>query len=83
MAFTINKALPNLYELVPLDGTNCKPWSQKLLIFFEQLEVDCVLFFDLPKVNSISKTIVASADGTHKTTLANEQRLENLRKMIK
>ncbi|KAH6793866.1 hypothetical protein C2S52_004343 [Perilla frutescens var. hirtella] len=43
--------LPRVYcqtyrKLEPLDGANYKRWSQKLLIFFEQLEVDYVLFSD-------------------------------------
>ena len=33
----------------PLDGTNYKRWSQKLLIFLEQLEIDCVLSQDAPQ----------------------------------
>jgi len=40
MAFSIKKALPNLSKLEPLNGASYKHWSQKLLIFFEQLEVD-------------------------------------------
>ncbi|KAL0405663.1 UNVERIFIED_CONTAM: hypothetical protein Slati_3880200 [Sesamum latifolium] len=41
--------LPDLSKLEPLDGTNFKRWSQKLLIFFEQLDVDYVLFTDPPE----------------------------------
>lgn len=48
MAATLNKALPDLSKLEPLDGTNYKRWSQKLLIFCEQLEVDYVLFSEPP-----------------------------------
>jgi hypothetical protein len=51
MALLNNKnVLPNLSRLEPLDGTNYKRWSQKLLIFFEQLEIDYVLFEDPPEV---------------------------------
>jgi hypothetical protein len=43
MALVLNKAaLPNLSKLEPLNGSNYKRWSQHLLIFFEQLEVDHV-----------------------------------------
>lgn len=44
MAAATTRALPDLSKLEPLDGSNYKRWSQKLLIFFEQLEVDYVLF---------------------------------------
>ncbi|XP_057451083.1 uncharacterized protein LOC130742989 [Lotus japonicus] len=51
MALLNNKnALPDLSRLEPFDGTNFKRWSQKLLIFFEQLEIDYVLFEDPPQV---------------------------------
>ncbi|KAK4404477.1 Retrovirus-related Pol polyprotein from transposon TNT 1-94 [Sesamum angolense] len=33
----------------PLDGTNYNRWSQKLLIFFEQLDVDYVVFQNPPE----------------------------------
>ena len=36
-------------KLESLDGNNYKRWSQKLLMFFEQLEIDYVLFNDAPK----------------------------------
>nr|XP_009796253.1 PREDICTED: uncharacterized protein LOC104242843 [Nicotiana sylvestris] len=48
MATTLNKTLPDLSKLEPLDGNNYKRWSQKLLIFVEQLEVNYVLFNDPP-----------------------------------
>ncbi|KAK4400536.1 hypothetical protein Sango_1159700 [Sesamum angolense] len=44
MSVPLTRALPNLSKLEPLDGTNYKSWSQKLLIFFEQLDVDYALF---------------------------------------
>ena len=48
MSVISNKPLPDISRLEPLDGTNYKRWSQKLFIFFEQLEVDYVLFHELP-----------------------------------
>lgn len=42
MALSVYKTLPDLSKLEPLDGTNFGSWYQKLLIFFEQLEVDYV-----------------------------------------
>ncbi|KAL9244119.1 hypothetical protein vseg_017927 [Gypsophila vaccaria] len=44
-----SKIIPDLSKLEPLDGNNYKRWSQKLLMFFEQLEVDYVMFNDPPK----------------------------------
>ena len=38
------KELIELYKIEPLDGTNYKRWSQKLLLCFEQLVIDYVLF---------------------------------------
>jgi len=63
MALSINKALPNLSKHEPLDRTNYNRWSQKLLIFFEQLEIDYVLFSDLPEENNASETSAASLYG--------------------
>lgn len=39
---TSNKVLPDLSKLEPLDGTNYRWLSKKLLIFFKELEVDYV-----------------------------------------
>jgi len=43
MATSFPKNLPELYKIEPLDGPNNKCWSQKLLLCFEQLEIDYVL----------------------------------------
>ena len=45
-----------------MDGTNYKHWSQKLLIFFEQLEADYVLYSDLTEENNASETSATSYD---------------------
>ena len=42
-----------------MDGNNFKRWSQKLLIFFEQLEVDYVLFKE-PSMNGSNTTTDSS-----------------------
>ena len=50
MSFTssmLSMTLPDLSKLEPLDGNNYKRWSQKLLIFFEQIEIDYVLYEDV------------------------------------
>lgn len=52
MAVLLNRnALPNMSKLEPLDGANYKRWSQRLLIVFEQLEVDYVLFNETPTIS--------------------------------
>lgn len=49
MAIRSDKVLPNLSKLESLDGSNCRRWSQKLLMFFEQLEVNYVLNIKVPE----------------------------------
>ncbi|PWA86048.1 ribosomal protein L2, plastid (chloroplast) [Artemisia annua] len=49
MDVSFNKVFCDLSKLEPLDGTNYKRWSEKLLIFFEQLEIDYVLSQDAPQ----------------------------------
>nr|XP_033511997.1 uncharacterized protein LOC117276747 [Nicotiana tomentosiformis]XP_033511998.1 uncharacterized protein LOC117276747 [Nicotiana tomentosiformis] len=66
MVTTLNKTFPDLTKLEPLDGNNYKRWSQKLLIFFEQLEVDYVLFNDPPA------DIVAESSNTANTVVADD-----------
>ncbi|KAK4381929.1 hypothetical protein Sango_2920000 [Sesamum angolense] len=53
---SISKALPDLSKLEPLDGTNYKRWSQKLLIFFEQHDVHYVLFTTPPECDVHTET---------------------------
>ena len=43
MTAPFQKNLPELYKIEPLDGTNYKRQPQKLLLCFEQLEIDYVL----------------------------------------
>ena len=74
MALTVHKALPDLSKLKSSDGTNYRHWSQKLLNFFEQLEVDYVLFFDLTEENNTFETTIASSDGTDKSKTIDEIR---------
>lgn len=59
MAISLNKFFSDLSKLEPLDGSNFKRWSQKLLIFFEQLEVDYILFNE-PSMNGSNTTIDSS-----------------------
>ena len=48
MAGNLSKIIPDMSKIEPLDGSNYRRWSQKLLILFEALEVDYVLFEDPP-----------------------------------
>jgi len=59
MAISLNNFFSDLSKLEPLDGNNFKRWSQKLLIFFEQLEVDYVLFNE-PSMNGSNTTTDSS-----------------------
>ncbi|KAK8697636.1 hypothetical protein V6N13_113777 [Hibiscus sabdariffa] len=38
-----NKLIPDLSKLDALDGFNYRRWSQRIMIFFEQLDLDHVL----------------------------------------
>jgi len=82
MALSINKALPNLSKLEPPDGANYKCWFQKLLIFFEQLEVGYMLFSDLSEENNASEIFASSPDGTikSKSKIADEATLKKFEK---
>ncbi|VFQ69567.1 unnamed protein product [Cuscuta campestris] len=67
MAFALNKLLLDRSKLEPLNGKNYRRWSQKMLIFFEQLEVDYVLFEDAPTdfvedVNTTDDSTAPTAD---------------------
>jgi len=56
MAVPFQESLPELHKIEPLDGTNYKRWSQKLLLYFEQLEIDYVLTTDYSDDSDISQT---------------------------
>ncbi|KAJ1380628.1 hypothetical protein SESBI_45848 [Sesbania bispinosa] len=63
MALLLNKEiLPDISKIEPLDGTNYKRWSQKLLIFFEQVEVDYVLFSDAPVIPEADVQAIVEAN---------------------
>ncbi|PPD82028.1 hypothetical protein GOBAR_DD21031 [Gossypium barbadense] len=44
MSAIMNKFIPDLSKLEPLGKTNYRRYFQKMVIFFEQLEVDYVFF---------------------------------------
>ncbi|KAL2237755.1 UNVERIFIED_CONTAM: hypothetical protein Sindi_0967200 [Sesamum indicum] len=76
MVVPIGKTLSDLSKLEPLDGTNYKGWSQKLLIFFKQLDVDYVLFKNPPETPAEISTLaitaaVIPAEGT--TTISEDE----------
>ena len=62
----IPKTLLELHKIEPLDGTNYKHWSQKLLLCFEQLQIDYVLTSDLLDDSKITTDV----DFTEPSTLA-------------
>jgi len=67
MAALLQKTLPELYKIEPLDGTNYKRWSQKLLLCFEQLEIDYVLRTELPDKNNAADSAEPSTPAVLKT----------------
>jgi len=56
MAVPFQKSLSELHKIEPLNGTNYKRWSQKLLLYFEQLELDYVLTTDYIDDSDTSQT---------------------------
>ncbi|KAL0285600.1 UNVERIFIED_CONTAM: hypothetical protein Sangu_2771500 [Sesamum angustifolium] len=65
MSVPMTRTLPDLSKMEPLDGTNYKRWSQKLLIFFEQLDVDYVLFQNPPETPAEASILaITTADAT-------------------
>jgi len=83
------KTLLELYKIESLDGTNYKCWSKKLLLCFEQLEIDYVLAIDLfddskitidadftePSNPAVSKTPSISLDNATKKKLKKDNKL--------
>jgi len=81
MALVVHKTLLGLLKLKPLDGTNYRCWSQKLLIFFEQLEVDYVFFFASLKRTTLVKSLLPLVMDQSKTTA--ELLMRKLRRNLK
>jgi len=67
MAAPFHKTLPELHKIEPLDGTNYKRWPQKLLLCFEQLEVDYVLSAEYTDDTDTSQTDVEKSLSTPTT----------------
>ncbi|XP_060183142.1 uncharacterized protein LOC132613103 [Lycium barbarum] len=83
MDISSNKTLPDFSKLEPLDGNNFKRWSKKLLIFFEQLEVDYVLF-DAPPVDVPNVvTDVSNSSATVVTDDAAKKKFEKDNKTVR
>ncbi|KAL0301506.1 UNVERIFIED_CONTAM: hypothetical protein Sradi_6427400 [Sesamum radiatum] len=79
MVVPVAKKLPDLSKLEPLDGTNYKRWSQKLFIFFEQLDVDYVLFQNPPKTPAEASTLaITIAETSVAGTIANLRMRQSL-----
>jgi len=64
MAVPFQKSLLELHKIKPLDGTNYKRWSQKLLLCFEQLEIDYVLTTDYIDDSDTSQTDIKKSLAT-------------------
>ncbi|KAK9678778.1 hypothetical protein RND81_11G232700 [Saponaria officinalis] len=75
MAAFSSKTVPDLSKLEPLDGRNYKRWSQKLLMFFEQLEIDYVLTSDPP-----APVVATTADATPPPNTAVKSNEETIKK---
>ncbi|XP_074302791.1 uncharacterized protein LOC141634910 [Silene latifolia] len=74
MAVVSNKILSELSKLEPLHGMNYKRWSQKLLMYFEQLEIDYVLFSDPPA--AVTATSVESTPPSSNAVKSNEETIK-------
>ncbi|KAK4402770.1 hypothetical protein Sango_1017700 [Sesamum angolense] len=76
MAISMTITLLDLSKMEPLDGTNFKRWSPKLLIFFEQLDVDYVLF-TYPSEITPQTTDASTAIVTTSQTVTDSSRRED------
>ncbi|KAL0453474.1 UNVERIFIED_CONTAM: hypothetical protein Slati_1325500 [Sesamum latifolium] len=70
MVVLVTKTLLDLSKLETLDGTNYKRWSQKLLIFFKQLDVDYVLFQSPAEPETPAKTSTIAITPAETSTVA-------------
>lgn len=69
--------MAHLSKLESLDGNNYKRWAQKLLMFFEQLDIDYVLFSDCPTA------ITATADSNSPSAAVIKQNEDKILKYEK
>ncbi|KAL0367431.1 UNVERIFIED_CONTAM: hypothetical protein Sradi_3633200 [Sesamum radiatum] len=88
MAIKLSRTLPDFSKLEPLDGMNFKCWSQKLLIFFEQLDVDYVLFTYPPEIphqtsDASIAIMTASQNGTDRPNVDLKVKYEKDNKTVK
>ena len=79
MALSVHKAPSNLSKLESLYETNYICWSQKLLIIFEQLEVDYMLFSYVIGENKPSEITIASGDRIDKSKTVDEETRKKVR----
>ncbi|XP_022150382.1 uncharacterized protein LOC111018559 [Momordica charantia] len=68
------KVLPDRSKLESLDGSNYHRWSQKLFIFFEQLEVDYVLTTAAADVAAVAEAVAGNVAGAVAGTVAGAAR---------
>ncbi|KAL0349309.1 UNVERIFIED_CONTAM: hypothetical protein Sangu_1158700 [Sesamum angustifolium] len=82
MSMPVTRTLSDLSKMEPLDRTNYKRWSQKLLIFFKQLDVDYVVIQNPPETTADTTTIGTTKsedeakhkyDGDNKTVLPKQR----------
>ncbi|KAK8988276.1 hypothetical protein V6N11_065871 [Hibiscus sabdariffa] len=64
MSATGNKLIPDLSKLDALDGFNYRRWSQRIMIFFEQLDLDYVLLDPVPTFPLTTTPMSLDADPT-------------------
>ncbi|KAL0382992.1 UNVERIFIED_CONTAM: hypothetical protein Scaly_0586500 [Sesamum calycinum] len=75
----MSRTFPDFSKMEPLDGTNFKHWSQKLLIYFEQLEVDYVLFIDPPEITPQTTKASTAIVTTSQTVTDSSKREDGLK----
>ena len=82
MTITANKVLLELSKIEAFDGINYKRWPQKLMNFFEQLEVDYVLFSNIAKESNTADSIVRSFTGSNreKSNIVDEKTMRTFKK---
>ncbi|KAL0404059.1 UNVERIFIED_CONTAM: Retrovirus-related Pol polyprotein from transposon TNT 1-94 [Sesamum radiatum] len=70
---SVSVTRPDISKLEPLDGTNFKRWSQKLLIYFEQLDVDYVLFQNPPETPADTSVLAITPSDTSMAATAKSE----------